>query len=181
MVEYLYGENLKDGPLNYLKVNIMKQVLWIIIGVWVTLSACGANGKGVDLVKSITTNLVVTDSTTKETRMKIKIGTKTFTAILENNPSAETLSSLLPLTIKMIELNGNEKYADLPRSLPGNSANPGTIQSGDIMLYQGSTIVIFYKKFLTSYSYTKLGRVDNAEGLAAALGSGDVTVSFEQD
>lgn len=180
MVEYLYGENLEDEPLNYLKVNIIKQVPLIIISIWVTLSACGSNGKRVDPAKSLQSNIVAADSTTKETRMKIRIGSKTFTATLENNPSAETLSSLLPLTIKMIELNGNEKFADLPRSLPGNSANPGTIQSGDIMLYQGSTIVIFYKKFLTSYSYTKLGHVDNAVGLAAALGSGDVTVSFEQ-
>ncbi len=118
-------------------------------------------------------------STPSEVRMKIKIGTNSFTASLEDNPSAERFRSMLPLTIKMTELNGNEKYADLPVSLPRDAANPGTIQSGDIMLYGSSTVVIFYKKFLTSYSYTKLGHIDDAARLRAALGSRDVTVSFE--
>ena len=79
----------------------------------------------------------------------------------------------------MIELNGNEKYVDLSRSLPINASNPGTIQNGDLMLYGSSTLVLFYKRFSTSYSYTKLGRIDDVTGLAAALGTGNITVSFE--
>ena len=79
----------------------------------------------------------------------------------------------------MVELNGNEKYVDLSRNLPTNAANPGTIQNGDLMLYGSATLVLFYKTFSTSYSYTKLGRIDDVTGLAAALGAGNVTVSFE--
>lgn len=76
-------------------------------------------------------------------------------------------------------MNGNEKYYYLPDNLPTSSSNPGRIQTGDLMLYGSSCVVLFYESFSTSYSYTRLGRVDNPSGLASALGSGSVTVSFE--
>ena len=111
--------------------------------------------------------------------MKIKIGNSTFTATLYDNATATAFKSLLPLTVSMNELNANEKYADLSSNLPTSAANPGTIQNGDLMLYGTSTLVLFYKTFSTSYSYTKLGRIDDVSGLVAALGSGNVSVSFE--
>lgn len=79
----------------------------------------------------------------------------------------------------MVELNGNEKYVDLPGSLPTSAAKPGTIQAGDLMLYGSSTLVLFYKTFSTSYSYTKLGRIDDVSGLVTALGTGNVRIAFE--
>ena len=83
------------------------------------------------------------------------------------------------MTVNMIELNGNEKYFDLPQSLPTNVSNPGTVQNGDLMLYGANTLVLFNKTFSTSYSYTRLGRIDDVTGLVAALGSGNVSVTFE--
>lgn len=112
-------------------------------------------------------------------KMKIKIGNNTFNATLHDNAAATAFKSLLPLTVNMIELNSNEKYFDLPRSLPTSPSNPGTIQNGDLMLYGSSTLVLFYKTFSTSYSYTKLGRIDDVTGLVAALGSGNVSVAYE--
>jgi hypothetical protein len=112
-------------------------------------------------------------------KMKIKIGNSTFTATLYDNASAAAFKALLPMTVNMVELNGNEKYVDLSRSLPTNASNPGTIQTGDLMLYGSSTLVLFYKTFSTSYSYTRLGRIDEVKGLAAAVGSGNVTVTCE--
>ncbi|MDM1047223.1 cyclophilin-like fold protein [Sphingobacterium hotanense] len=114
-------------------------------------------------------------------KIKIKVGSQTFTATLLENNSAKAFKEMLPLTINMIELNANEKYYDLPNSLPTNSSNPGTIKNGDLMLYGSKTLVLFYKTFSTSYSYTKLGAVDDVTGLASALGAGNVTVTFEME
>ncbi|WP_247235614.1 cyclophilin-like fold protein [Telluribacter sp. SYSU D00476] len=112
-------------------------------------------------------------------KMRIKIGTHTFLATLDDNAAATAFKTLLPLTLAMNELNGNEKYFDFSTSLPTNASNPGTIQIGDLMLYGSKTLVLFYKSFPTPYSYTRLGRITDPAGLAAALGSGNVTVTFE--
>jgi hypothetical protein len=112
-------------------------------------------------------------------KMKIKIGTNAFTATLYDNATVTAFKSRLPMTVSMVELNGNEKYVDLPVSLPVNAFNPGTIQNGELMLYGSSTLVLFYKTFSTSYNYTRIGRVDDIAGLAAAVGPANVTVTFE--
>ncbi len=112
-------------------------------------------------------------------QLRIRVGSRTFTATLLNNATVTAFKAKLPITLSMNELNRNEKYAELPTPLPTNVANPRTIQTGDLMLYGATTLVLFYAPFQTAYSYTKLGRVDNSEGLATALGSGNVTLTFE--
>ncbi len=112
-------------------------------------------------------------------KIKIKVNSQTFTATLLDNNSAKAFKEMLPLTINMIELYSNEKYYDLPSGLPTNSSNCGAIKNGDLMLYGSKTLVLFYKNFSTSYSYTKLGTIDDITGLATALGSGNITVTFE--
>jgi hypothetical protein len=105
-------------------------------------------------------------------KLKITIGTNTFSGTLYHNATATAFKTRLPMTINMKELNGNEKYFDLSNNLPANASNPGTIHIGDLMLYGSNTLVLFYKTFSTSYNYTPLGRIDNPSALAAALGSG---------
>lgn len=117
--------------------------------------------------------------TTDSMKLKVTIGTNTYTATLYNNATANAFKTRLPMTINMSELNGNEKYFDLPDNLPANALNPGTVQTGDLMLYGSNTLVLFYKSFSTSYNYTRLARIDNPSGLTAALGSGNTTVTFE--
>jgi hypothetical protein len=111
--------------------------------------------------------------------MKIRVGTNTFSATLENSATATALKALLPMTVNMTELNGNEKYFRLGKKLPTNASNPKIIHSGDLMLYGDNTVVLFYKTFSTSYDYTRLGRIKDMTGLAAAVGAGSVTVTFE--
>ncbi|WP_276371829.1 cyclophilin-like fold protein [Chryseolinea sp. H1M3-3] len=108
----------------------------------------------------------------------LKIGDKEFTATLLHNPTTAAFKALLPLTVNMVELNRNEKYFRLSRSLPTNESTPGTINTGDLMLYGSNTFVLFYEGFSTSYRYTKLGRINESTGLAAAVGKGNVTVTI---
>ena len=110
--------------------------------------------------------------------VKITVAGKTYTAILPDNETTKAFKSMLPLKVVMTELNGNEKFCRLPNNLPVNASDPGTINSGDLMLYGSNTLVLFYKTFPTSYSYTRLGKIDNSTGLASTLGTGSVTVEW---
>lgn len=113
-------------------------------------------------------------------KIEILVGNKTFSATLYDNEAARTLIDMLPLTLNMSELNGNEKYYYLDKSLPTNASRPSGIKTGDIMLYGNSCLVLFYESFSTSYSYTPIGHIDDPTGLAAALGSGSVQVTFRK-
>ena len=86
---------------------------------------------------------------------------------------------MLPLTLDMSELNGNEKYVYLDERFTAESESVGHISNGDIMLYGSNCVVVFYKSFSTPYSYTRIGYIDDPDGLKDAVGKGGVTVRFE--
>ncbi len=112
--------------------------------------------------------------------MQLSIGNKIFTATLEDNNSAESFYALLPTTLEMNELNGNEKYNYLETTLPVNSIRPGTINAGDIMLYGDNCIVVFYETFKSSYSYSPIGHINDIQQLKEALGTGNITIKFSK-
>lgn len=112
-------------------------------------------------------------------KMKIKIGSETFIATLYDNETVAAFKTMLPLTLTMSDLNSNEKYAQLPKDLPTNKIEVGSIQEGDLMIWGANTLVIIYKTFKTSYQYTKIGHIDNPHRLASTVASRNLTISFE--
>ena len=110
--------------------------------------------------------------------MWMTIGAKRFAVTLEDNATARAFVQLLPTTLDMPDLNGNEKHVRLPRSLPTNAVRPGTIRTGDVMLYGDETLVVFYETFRSSYSYTRIGRIADGAELARALGPGTARITF---
>ena len=112
----------------------------------------------------------------KVSDIKVIINDKTYNLKLENNNTVEEFINLLPQEFTMNELNGNEKYVYLDKSLSTNSSSPKHIEKGDVMLFGDDCLVIFYKSFDTSYSYTKIGHIDNLED----LGEGNISAKFEK-
>ena len=113
-------------------------------------------------------------------QIKISVNGKIFEAVLENNSAAQEFYKVLPLEMTMNELNGNEKYFRLGKNLPSNDSRVGNIQTGDLMLWSSNTVVLFYKNFHSGYSYTRLGKIKNPEGLLDAVGNGNISVKFEK-
>ena len=113
-----------------------------------------------------------------EMQMNVQVGGSNFTATLEENEAVDALVEMMeqgPVTIQMSDYSGFEKVGPLGTSLP-TSNQQTTTQAGDIVLYQGNQIVMFYGS--NSWSYTRLGHIDDLTGWEEAVGSGDVTVTF---
>ena len=118
--------------------------------------------------------------------MKISIqitsdsGSHTLAATLADNSSAMAFYELLekgPVTIKMTDYGNFEKVGPLGTKLPRNDTQI-TTQAGDIILYQGNQITIYYDT--NSWNFTRLGKVDGVTQveLKKILGKGDVTAVF---
>ncbi|MDE6716219.1 MAG: hypothetical protein K2J74_07055 [Muribaculaceae bacterium] len=115
-----------------------------------------------------------------ETKIKITIGDKSMAATLADNEATKHLASMLteaPITIAMNDYGGFEKVGTLPTSLPTSNSNITTVP-GDIMLYQGNNMVIFYGS--NTWSYTRLGKIDGATAvnIREFLGIGNISVTL---
>ena len=111
-------------------------------------------------------------------KMKVQIGDYTFTATLEDNQAVAELVEMMkdgPITLELDDYSGFEKVGPLGRSLTTSNSQTTTV-AGDIVLYNGNNIVMFYGS--NSWSYTRLGKIDDLTGWTEALGRGSVTVTF---
>ena len=148
-----------------------RYILFILIILFL-FTSCNKKINNDNTIEDNNTNDIINDE--EIISMKAIINNIEYVINLENNNTVNELIKLLPLELEMVELNGNEKYAYLNKSLPTNSYNPNKINKGDVMLYGSSCIVIFYETFNTSYSYTKIGHIDNL----GDLGSGSINVKL---
>ena len=158
-------------------------ILVLIIAVYIVIFLNSNNKKNTNLNNlSDRTNNSNIQSESKEsedimnTNAKIIIDNKEYEIKLENNKTAQEFIKLLPQEFKMTELNGNEKYIYLDTTLPTDSYKPNHIETGDVMLFGDNCLVVFYKSFDTSYSYTKIGHIDNFPDLS----NDNINIKFEK-
>ena len=122
-------------------------------------------------------NVTNTD-TEDDVKMNVQIGDAVFTATLEDNAAVGEFIEMMkasPVTIEMSDYSGFEKVGSLGRSLTTSNSQM-TTDAGDIVLYNGNQIVMFYGS--NSWSYTKLGHIDDLTGWRETLGSGGITAVF---
>ncbi len=108
----------------------------------------------------------------------VTVGNSVFSGIFAENSGAKALKEMLedgPITVDMRDYGGFEKVGSLDRSLPASDTRI-TTKAGDIVLYQGNQIVIFYGS--NSWSYTRLGKIDDLSGWEEALGNGNISAVF---
>jgi hypothetical protein len=132
----------------------------------------------------LVTNSVDTQQTSLKPEgspMWVTVGEHRFAAILADTKAAREFAAMLPLTLDMDDLHSNEKHVKLAKSLSTNEYQPGTIHNGDLMLWGSRTMVVFYKDFDTTYSYTRIGHIVDTKLLPQALGSSKVMVKFSKD
>lgn len=117
----------------------------------------------------------------KEMSILMKINDEAVTVVWEENESVAALTEILleqPLSIQMSMYGGFEQVGPFETNLPRNDKQT-TTQAGDIVLYSGNQIVVFYGS--NSWAYTRLGKItDKSEmELEELLGNGDVTITLE--
>ena len=113
----------------------------------------------------------------------MKIGETKVKVRWEDNASVAALKELCkdtPLIIQMSMYGGFEQVGPLGTRLPSDDVRTRTA-SGDIVLYSGSQIVVFYGS--NSWAYTRLGHIEDQDdaAMAALLGSGDVTITLSME
>ena len=116
----------------------------------------------------------------EDMKLKISVSGTELTATLADSTAARELAEKLkaePVTVTLNEYGGFEKVGKLPWTLTRSDESTVT-EAGDIMLYQGDQMTIFYNS--NSWSYTKLGHIDNTipEELAGLFGEGNITITL---
>lgn len=152
-----------------------------VLGLLPSLFILGGGGETLAAPSAISTTAETATVQSEESRMWMTIGERRFAITLADTEAARAFAAMLPLTIDMPDLNSNEKHAKLPKALPASTIRPGTIHNGDLMLYGAQTLVLFYLTFDSSYSYTRLGRIEDPTDLARVLGRGTARITFSRD
>lgn len=114
----------------------------------------------------------------KNMKMIVTISDYEFSATLEENCGVDALKEVLssqPISIVMSDYAGFEKVGSLGFGLPTED-NQMTTEPGDIVLYNGNQIVVFYGS--NSWSYTKIAHIDDLTNWQLALGNQDVTIQL---
>ena len=141
----------------------------------ILFSACRRNIKNESGNKTDNNEL----SQKKEQSMKMYINAEEVSVLWEDNESVKALNELLPIEIEMKMYGDFEQVGSIGKKLPRNDVQM-TTKSGDIVLYAGDQLVVFYGS--NSWAYTKLGKIDlNEDKLKDLLGNGDVKIALKNE
>lgn len=164
----------------------MTRILYLLLAV-LGLSGCGNGSSPADSAPppshSVTSEQESSQSqdnssSQEESMLKITVGDQELLATFADNSSAEAFRDLLaqgPVTISMDDYGGFEKVGSLGTTLTRNDTRI-TTQPGDVILYQGNQITIYYGT--NTWNFTRLAKINDSTDLQAKLGSGTVQVTF---
>ena len=164
----------------------MTRIFYLLLAV-LGLSACGAGesptGSTPPPSQSVvsqpeSSQLQDNSSSQEEPMLKITVGDQELLATFAENSSAEEFQELLsqgPVTISMEDYGGFEKVGPLGTTLTRNDTRI-TTQPGDVILYQGNQITIYYGT--NTWNFTRLAKINDSTNLKAKLGAGTVQVTF---
>ena len=155
-----------------------------VLAVALTMVSCASSGQGEVPAEPVDAAEQQQEPSDQEETMRSSepeegVADAQVRVVLDDNEAAGAFAAVMPVELDMSDLNGNEKYAYLDEPLPTSSYAPGRIEAGDVMLFGDDCLVLFYESFDTSYSYTRLGRVEDPSALAALADARTVRVSFE--
>ena len=158
----------------------MKKIIALIIIMILIISGCGAQESdpvGSQTAPTETTPAEDTENTEKENTMQLFIGETEVPVTWEDNASVEELKTLRPISIQMSMYGGFEQVGPIGQSIVRDDRQTST-RFGDIVLYSGNQIVIFYGS--NSWSYTRLGHIElSQKEMEGLLSNGDVTITIK--
>lgn len=164
----------------------MTRILYLLLAV-LGLSGCGNSSSPADSAPPPSQSVISeqesshpqdNSSSQEEPMLKITVGDQELLATFANNSSAEAFRDLLaqgPVTVSMDDYGGFEKVGSLGTTLTRNDTRI-TTQPGDVILYQGNQITIYYGT--NTWNFTRLAKINDSTDLQAKLGTGTVQVTF---
>lgn len=164
----------------------MTRILYLLLAV-LGLSGCGNGSSPADSAPPPSQSVISeqessqsqdNSSSQEEPMLKITVGDQELLATFADNSSAEEFRDLLsqgPVTISMDDYGGFEKVGSLGTTLTRNDTRI-TTQPGDVILYQGNQITIYYGT--NTWNFTRLAKINDSTDLQAKLGTGTVQVTF---
>lgn len=164
----------------------MTRILYLILAV-LELSGCGNGSSPADSAPPPSQSVISeqessqsqdNSSSQEEPMLKITVGDQELLATFADNSSAEAFRDLLaqgPVTVSMDDYGGFEKVGSLGTTLTRNDTRI-TTQPGDVILYQGNQITIYYGT--NTWNFTRLAKINDSTDLQAKLGTGTVQVIF---
>ena len=164
----------------------MTRILYLLLAV-LGLSGCGNSSSPADSAPPPSQSVISeqesshpqdNSSSQEEPMLKITVGDQELLATFADNSSAEAFRDLLaqgPVTISMDDYGGFEKVGSLGTTLTRNDTRI-TTQPGDVILYQGNQITIYYGT--NTWNFTRLAKINDSTDLQAKLGTGTVQVTF---